>query len=35
MKILYFSATVTMEVRADGATLIFDIPGDNIIIENK
>ena len=28
-------APATMEVRADGATLSFDIPGDNIIIENK
>ena len=32
---IVIGATVTMEVRADGATLIFDIPGDNIIIENK
>lgn len=32
---IVIGTTVTMEVRADGATLIFDIPGDNIIIENK
>lgn len=32
---IVIGATVTMEVRADSATLIFDIPGDNIIIENK
>ncbi|MBQ4477750.1 MAG: LD-carboxypeptidase [Bacteroidales bacterium] len=32
---IVIGATVTMEVRADGATLIFDISGDNIIIENK
>ncbi len=32
---IVIGTTVTMEVRADSATLIFDIPGDNIIIENK
>ena len=32
---IVIGATVTMEVRADGATLIFDISGDNILIENK
>jgi muramoyltetrapeptide carboxypeptidase len=32
---IVIGATVTMEVRADGATLSFDIPGDNIIIGKK